>query len=170
DRDAPDEALALERVHVRAHLACPAAKAAVLGDAGLRQRTAALDRAERETAVELVARRCRRLEKCARNHTLRQLVQALEPLPARDGDLARGEEVLERAFGGLPAPHRPAPSLERARRECSLVADPRDHLLLDGPELGAALAAPPVAVAQLGHPVLEERVVLDREQAGLVGP
>src|SRR5262249_14769252 len=35
---------------------------------------------------------------------------------------------------------------------------------------GRSLAAPPVVVAQSQHAALEERVVLDREQARLVGP
>src|SRR5262249_54544427 len=159
-----------EGVDVRAHLAAAAAEAAVLGDPALRERAAALDRAEREAPVELVRRRRRRLERVPRDHALGQLVQPLEALPAGDRDLAGGEQVLERALRRLPAPHRPAPALERARRERALVADPREHVALDGAALGRALATPPVVVAQLVHPELEQRVVLDREQARLVRP
>src|SRR5262249_28950820 len=68
--DARDEAVADERVDVRASLARAAAEAAVLRDSRLRQRSAALDRAEREAAMELRGGRRRRVEIRARDHAL----------------------------------------------------------------------------------------------------
>ena len=78
--------------------------------------------------------------------------------------------MLQRALGGLPAPHTLAPALEGAGRKGALGRDPRQHLPLDGAHLGRSLAPPPVPVGQLDHAPLVQRVVLDREQAGLVGP
>ena len=104
------------------------------------------------------------------DHPLGQVVQALEALAACDRELARGEEVLERALLGLPAPHRAALALERAHRQRPLLGDAREHAALDLAPFRRALPAPPVVVAQREHPPLEQRVVLDREQTRLVRP
>src|SRR5579862_402168 len=170
DLDAPDEAVAHERLDVRPDFARAAADAAVLGDPGFRQRAPRVHRAQREAATELGARRRRRVEVALRDHALGQLVQALEALPAGDRHLAGREQVLECALRGLPAPHRLAAALERTRRKWSLGRDAREHLALDGAKLRAPLASPPVPVAQVAHTALVERVVLDRDETGLVRP
>ena len=142
----------------------------MLGDRGLAQRPAPLDGPQRVAAHELVLPGRRRLERGARDHPFREVVEALEALPAADGELAGGEEVLECPLGGLPAPHRLAAPLEGARRQRSLGADAREHLALDRAHLGGARPAPPVVLGQVRHAALEQRVVLDRQQAGLVRP
>src|SRR5262249_28780994 len=104
------------------------------------------------------------------DHALRQVVETLEALPAGDRELTGGEEVLERALLRLPPPHRPAPPLERAHGQRTLLADARQHALLDLPPFHGSLAPPPVVVAEREHPPLEEPVVVDRQQARLVRP
>src|SRR5262249_26538749 len=147
DLDPLDAPLADERLDVRPHLTPPAPEAAVLGDPRLGGPAPSLHRAQPAPPVELAVRRPPRGQRRARDHALGQLVQALEALAAGDRDLARGEQVLERALRGLPAPHGSAPALERARRQRSLVPQPPEHVALDGTALRGALAAPPVAVA-----------------------
>ncbi len=168
--DPLDEPVGDERIDVRADHLHAAREPAMLDDPGLGQRAASLHGPKRVTAAELFLGRSRCLESLARDHAFRQVVDALESLPARNRDLACGEEVLERALRGLPVPHRLAAPLERADRKRTFVAESRQYLTLDGPAFLCPLPSPPVVIGELDHPALEERVVLDREQAGLVRP
>ncbi len=143
----------------------------MLGDPRLGQSAAVLDRPQRIAAAELVLRRGRRLEVAARDHAFGEVVEPLEPVAARHDDLTRGEEVLECALGRLPVPHlagHRAFPLEGARRQRAALADRLEDVCLG---LGIlSLAAPPVPVPELLHAALEERIVLDRQHARLVGP
>ncbi len=142
----------------------------MLGDPGLREGAAPLDGPQRVAAAELLLARRRRLEVRARDHALRKVVHALEPVAARDDELACGEEMLEGALGGLPRPHlaRCAATLEGAGRECATLADRLEHVLFGFAVL--ALATPPVLALEMDHAPLEEGVVLDGEEARLVSP
>ena len=135
----------------------------MLGDPAGGERAAALDRAERVRAAKRLFGEDGGAEMTVGDHALGQVVQTLEALPARDRELAGGEEMLERALLRLPAPHRAALALERAHRQRPLLGDARDHAALDLAAFGRALPAPPVVVAQCEHPPLEQRIVLDRE-------
>ena len=78
--------------------------------------------------------------------------------------------MLERALRRLPAPHRLAATLEGANGQGAFASDAGDHLSFDRAQFRGSLTTPPVAVAQVSHPPLEEAVVPDRKQARLVGP
>ena len=137
----------------------------------LGERAAALDGAQRVAAAELVERRRRRVERGARDDALGQVVQPLEALPPGDRELARGEEMLERALLGLPAPHRLAPPLERAHRQRALARGSAPSTRRSTLRPSAVRSRPhQCAILQLHHPPLEQRVVLDRQQARLVRP
>ena len=99
-----------------------------------------------------------------------QVVDALEAVASGDGELAGGEEMLERALRRLPAPHRAriALALERTRGQRAALADRVEHVLLRLAVL--ALAAPPVRIREMHHAPLEERVVLDGHETCLVRP
>src|SRR5262249_40688448 len=170
DLEAPEEASIDERVDMRLDAFAAAVEAAVLGDPGFGERAPALDRPQGESAAEVRRGRRGRVEVPLRDNALGQVVDALKSLPARDRELAGGEQMLERAFFRLPPPHRPALALERAHGQSALVAYAGEHATLDLAPLGGPLASPPVVVFQLDHPPLEERVVVDREQTCLVCP
>ena len=144
---------------------------AILADpASERNGATALHGAKRIPAAKLRLRGHGCAEVAVGDHALGQVVESLEALSAGDRQLARCEEVLERALLRLPTPHRPALALECAHRQRTFLGDAREHAPLHLPALRRAFAAPPVVVAQVEHAALEERIVLDREQAGLVRP
>src|SRR5207244_12979306 len=89
----------------RPHAARAAGEPAVVGDAGLRDRTPGAYGPQRESLPELILRRSRRVQVFAWDHALGQVVEPLEAVATRDDDVARGEQVLERALRGLPVPH-----------------------------------------------------------------
>ncbi len=78
--------------------------------------------------------------------------------------------MLERRLRRFPGPHlaRLAAALEGPRRQRSALADRVEHVTLRLAVL--ALPAPPVCVREVHHAPLEERVVLDGQQACLVRP
>src|SRR5262249_51345682 len=152
--------------------ASSAVETAMLRDPGLGQRAAPLDRPQGVAATELILRRRGRLKVFARDDPLRQVVEPLEAIPSRDSHLAGREQMLESPLRRLPVPHlagHRALPLEGSRRQGAALPNRLEHLSLHFAIL-LPFAAPPVAVLQMGHSPLEERVVLDRAQAGLVRP
>ena len=143
----------------------------MLGDPGLGQRTAALHRSQRVAAPELLLRRHRRLQLLARDHPLGQVVQPLEAVAAGDHHLACGEQVLEDPLLRLPVPHAAASAapLEVPGRQRAVGSQRVEHALLHL-RVVVVLPAPPVLLAEVLHAPLEERIVLDRDEAGLVRP
>ena len=103
----------------------------VLADRCLGERSARADREQREGAQRLLLGRCRRLEHVLRDHTLGQVVLALEALPAGDREVPAVPQRLEHHLRRLPVPHAAAAAvaLEVARAERPFAADPLEHRL-----------------------------------------
>ncbi len=92
--------------------------------------------------LRLLERGRRRRDHLGREHALGQVVEALEPAPARRRDLPAPEQPLERALGVAPVPPRARPLrplvLEHlARRDRAAVA----HLARAPPRRGRAAPA-----------------------------
>src|SRR5262249_47741827 len=114
-------------------------------------------------------RRGRSFEVRPRNDALGKVVEPLEAVTTCYGDLPRREQVLERTLRRLPAPHPPAAlPLEGTRGQRAALANRvEDERLAGGPR---ALSTPPVPGARVDRPPLEQRVVLDGNETGLVRP
>ena len=125
----------------------------------------------RQPCLALVRRRPARR---GRQHPLREVVDPLELLAPRHHQLAECQPGLQPGLLLLPAPPpgaaRPlAPEVRGLDRPApaDLLEDCRHPLALLGKELAGPLDEPVVARRQ--HPPVQT-VVLDRRQAGLVGP
>ncbi len=169
--DATDEPLLHELVDVAADASRSSREPAVLRDARFGERASALHGAQGENGAGARPRWARAASSAvARDHALAEVVQPLERAPPRDRDLAGREQMLEGALGRLPAPHPFTAAFERARRERPLLADPREHLALEGSPLRRALASPPVPIGEVAHPAFEHPVVPRSGAGRLRGP
>jgi hypothetical protein len=166
-----ERALGDERVCVRSDACDTAAQAPHLRDRRLGERSASLHAAQRRPPDELVLTRHRRLEHVCRQHALRQVVQTLEAVAARNREPARGVQRFEHDLRRLPVPHPARPgALEVARAERAALTDLAQYLV---GQLGLALedvAAPRMRLGEARHPPAVHRIVLDRNETRFVRP